>query len=182
MIVDALLGTGIRGQVRPRALELIRLVNEYRRGAVVAVDVPSGADTDTGALLPDAIRADWTVTFAYPKWCHYLRPAAEYCGEVIVADIGIPRSAAEHRPPGSPCQRPVLVEGVAGSPFPLVPQGNIRTSVGRRRIAGDAGRRRPRGDGGSPHRCGAFDGGRTRRPGTDPRRQGDGCAGMGMAG
>lgn len=101
VIVDALLGTGIRGEVRPRALELIRLVNEYRRGAVVAVDVPSGADTDTGALLPDAIRADWTVTFAYPKWCHYLRPAAEYCGEVIVADIGIPRSAAEHRPPAA---------------------------------------------------------------------------------
>ena len=74
-IVDALLGTGIRGEVRPRALELIRLVNENRRGAVVAVDVPSGADTDTGALLPEAIRADWTVTFAYPK-CAYLRPAA----------------------------------------------------------------------------------------------------------
>ena len=100
-IVDALLGTGIRGEVRPRALELIRLVNEHRRGAVVAVDVPSGADTDTGALLPEAIRADWTVTFAYPKWCHYLRPAAERCGEVIVADIGIPRSAAEHRPPAA---------------------------------------------------------------------------------
>lgn len=100
-IVDALLGTGIRGEVRPRALELIRLVNEHRRGVVVAVDVPSGADTDTGALLPDAIRADWTVTFAYPKWCHYLRPAAEYCGEVIVADIGIPRSAAEHRSPAA---------------------------------------------------------------------------------
>ena len=100
-IVDALLGTGIRGEVRPRALELIRLVNENRRGAVVAVDVPSGADTDTGALLPEAIRADWTVTFAYPKWCHYLRPAAEHCGEVIVADIGIPRSAAEHRPPAA---------------------------------------------------------------------------------
>jgi hydroxyethylthiazole kinase-like uncharacterized protein yjeF len=100
-IVDALLGTGIRGQVRPRALELIRLVNEHRRGAVVAVDVPSGADTDTGALLPEAIRADWTVTFAYPKWCHYLLPAADHCGEVIVADIGIPRSAAEHRPPAA---------------------------------------------------------------------------------
>ena len=52
-------------------------------------------------MLPDAIRADWTVTFAYPKWCHYLRPAAEYCGEVIVADIGIPGRRRNTAPPAA---------------------------------------------------------------------------------
>ena len=53
------------------------------------------------ARSPDAIRADWTVTFAYPKWCHYLRPAAEYCGEVIVAQIGIPDSVLSSIKPDS---------------------------------------------------------------------------------
>jgi NAD(P)H-hydrate epimerase len=56
---------------------------------VVAVDCPSGLNCDTGAIDPLAIPADLTITFAGPKRGHFLFPGAAYCGELVVADIGI---------------------------------------------------------------------------------------------
>ncbi|MDN4593661.1 NAD(P)H-hydrate dehydratase [Polycladomyces subterraneus] len=106
VVVDALLGTGIRGPVRPAMESVIRLVNDHARGRVVAVDVPSGVETDTGRVASVAIKADQTVTFAYAKWCHYLRPGAEHCGEVVVADIGIPPSVTASRRPAARVNHP----------------------------------------------------------------------------
>ncbi|MCS1352144.1 NAD(P)H-hydrate dehydratase [Mechercharimyces sp. CAU 1602] len=89
-VVDALLGTGLSGEVRPSTARVISAINEAGLNWVVAVDVPSGVDVDRGKSHPVCIHADLTITFAFPKWGHYLFPTARYCGEIIVADIGIP--------------------------------------------------------------------------------------------
>jgi len=61
------------------------------RPLIVAVDGPSGLDFDSGNIDPLALRAHLTVTFAAPKWGHFALPGAEYVGELLVADIGIPK-------------------------------------------------------------------------------------------
>ena len=96
LLVDALLGTGIRGEVREPYLSAIRAVN--RSGLpVLAVDVPSGLDCDTGQPLGDAVRARGTVTMAVSK-LGFTRPgAAAYTGRVEVAEISIPRAAIERK-------------------------------------------------------------------------------------
>ena len=63
---------------------------EFFHPVVVAVDCPSGLNCDTGAIDPLAIPADLTVTFAGPKQGHFIFPGAAHCGELVVADIGIP--------------------------------------------------------------------------------------------
>lgn len=97
LVIDALLGTGIRGAPREPVAGAIRAVNESGR-PVLAVDVPSGVDADTGAVPGDAVRALWTVTFGMPKLGLFLYPAAARTGEVWVAAIGIPGGVV---PPGA---------------------------------------------------------------------------------
>lgn len=89
VIVDAALGTGLSGQVRGLALAAIEAINAST-APVVAVDIPSGIDADTGAILGAAVRADVTVTFGLSKIGMHQFPGREYCGQVRVADIGIP--------------------------------------------------------------------------------------------
>ena len=94
VIVDALLGTGSRGEVRNPLSDIINLVNLYA-GYVVSVDLPSGLECDTGRILGMAIKANLTVTFVLPKPCHVLFPGRELTGKLKVANIGIPRSLCE---------------------------------------------------------------------------------------
>ncbi|MBH8599520.1 NAD(P)H-hydrate dehydratase [Thermoactinomyces sp. CICC 10523] len=89
VVVDALLGTGTRGGLRPPMDEVVRRLNQTPSPFVVSVDLPSGVDADTGAIENEAVRADLTVTFQYPKWGHYLRPGANVRGKLKVAEIGI---------------------------------------------------------------------------------------------
>jgi NAD(P)H-hydrate epimerase len=90
IIVDGLLGTGSEGAPHGVAAAAIRWIRSaHKRAVVVAIDIPSGVDADTGAVAGDAVTADITVTFAYPK-VGFLNPAAQCClGHVVVADIGI---------------------------------------------------------------------------------------------
>jgi len=110
VLIDALVGTGttlpLRGvladvlvKVREslsaasrRPLTLLNAVpiSESPRPLIVAVDGPSGLDFDTGAVDQRTLKAHVTVTFAAPKWGHFSFPGAEYVGELVVADIGIP--------------------------------------------------------------------------------------------
>ncbi|MGE5549505.1 MAG: NAD(P)H-hydrate dehydratase [Bacteroidota bacterium] len=89
VLIDAFFGTGFRGAPRPEAAWVLRAVNESRR-PVVAVDIPSGVDADTGAVPGEAIRAEATVTFALPKLGCFLYPGAGHCGELVVAPISLP--------------------------------------------------------------------------------------------
>jgi NAD(P)H-hydrate epimerase len=87
LVVDALFGIGLTRPLTGDVRAVVEAVN--RSGArVVAVDVPSGIDADSGAVPGAAIRADVTVTFGWAKRGHLLLPAAAQCGDVVVADIG----------------------------------------------------------------------------------------------
>ena len=91
LIVDAVLGTGIRGGAEGPSLELIRAINNgFPAAEVVAVDVPSGLDSDAGNLPGEAVQANHTVTFTAPKPCLVLSPACEYAGKMHVGAIGSP--------------------------------------------------------------------------------------------
>ena len=95
VVVDALLGTGVRGALR----EPIRSAVELVRGAaeagvpVVAVDTPTAVDLTSGEASSPAVRADLTVTFHRPKTGLLTRRGAAFAGKVLVAPIGIPLEA-----------------------------------------------------------------------------------------
>jgi ADP-dependent NAD(P)H-hydrate dehydratase / NAD(P)H-hydrate epimerase len=89
LVVDALLGTGLRDAPAGLVAQIIQDLAQSRT-AIVAVDVPSGLPSDTGEVPWQTVRAALTVTFAAPKVGHVLPPACERVGELMVADIGIP--------------------------------------------------------------------------------------------
>lgn len=88
-IVDALLGTGARGEVQGPYREAIEAANRSGK-PIVAVDIPSGIDCDTGETLGCAVRATRTVTFGLPKPFLFHGDGIEACGRWSVADIGFP--------------------------------------------------------------------------------------------
>ena len=88
-VVDGILGTGFSGQLRPAALRLIRLVNAAKK-VTIAIDIPSGVDSDTGAVGEAAMQADCTVALGLPKVGHYICPGASYVGKLLVDNIGLP--------------------------------------------------------------------------------------------
>jgi hydroxyethylthiazole kinase-like uncharacterized protein yjeF len=88
IIVDSLFGTGLRGQVSDEYRRLIESINACNC-PILAVDIPSGLDCDTGELLGAAIRAAWTVTFVAVKKGFVSESASQYTGEIFVASIGI---------------------------------------------------------------------------------------------
>lgn len=94
VVIDAIFGTGLSREPEGDFAVAIDAVNAARtRGAkVVAVDLPSGLDADSGRPLGAVVAADCTVTFATLKRSHLLHPGAALCGEVQVAPISIPPS------------------------------------------------------------------------------------------
>ncbi len=89
LVVDALLGTGVDRSVEGLFAEIINSLNE-QKAAVLAVDIPSGVNANTGQVMGAAVRACWTVTLAYPKQGLFLFPGAGLAGEISIADIHIP--------------------------------------------------------------------------------------------
>jgi NAD(P)H-hydrate epimerase len=87
-IVDALFGTGLTGPVRAPFDRIIACINASQ-ARVLAVDIPSGLDADTGEPLGATVRAQQTVTFVAPKRGYANPAAASWLGQVHVADIGL---------------------------------------------------------------------------------------------
>jgi hydroxyethylthiazole kinase-like uncharacterized protein yjeF len=86
VVVDALLGTGLKGPAQGRILDLIRATREFPEAKIVAIDLPSGLGGGG-----ECVRADTTVTFTAPKAEHYLAEGAEECvGRLVVSQIGCP--------------------------------------------------------------------------------------------
>jgi len=88
-VVDALLGTGIATSVKDQYQTAIEAINASGL-PTIAVDVPSGIHTDSGAILGAAVQARLTATFGYPKLGMFLGPAIDHVGDIHYVDIGIP--------------------------------------------------------------------------------------------
>lgn len=88
MVVDGLFGTGLSGELSDEYIQLIESINA-QSCPVLAVDIPSGLDCDTGEPLGAAIRANYTVTFVAVKQGFTAAKANSYTGDVFVASIGV---------------------------------------------------------------------------------------------
>lgn len=97
VIIDALLGIGVKGEPRPPVKQLIHLINRLKAFRI-AVDVPSGLDADSGNTFGEAVKADLTVTFYKAK--PGLLKAERFVGELKVVDIGLPREYERFAGPG----------------------------------------------------------------------------------
>lgn len=130
LIIDALLGTGFKGEVTGLMWNVIETVNDSGI-PVISIDIPSGISTDSGDVSGAAIEADLTVTFGMLKPGLIFSPGREHAGKVIVADIGIPASVVEEQgielyqveptdlPPYLPKLAPDAHKGTAGRVYIL---------------------------------------------------------------
>lgn len=117
VVIDALYGAGLARDVAGEEASVIAALNGAD-ARVVAADIPSGIDGETGAVRGIAVRADETVTFFRRKPGHLLMPGRIHCGTVTVADIGIPASVLEAIRPRSFANAPEL--WIGGFPFPRI--------------------------------------------------------------
>jgi NAD(P)H-hydrate epimerase len=97
-LVDAILGTGAIGKPKSPYSEAIDRMNASGV-PIIAVDLPSGLDCDTGVASESTIRASYTCTFVAAKPGLYLPAAKEFVGTVLVVDIGVPRRLMEELDP-----------------------------------------------------------------------------------
>lgn len=94
IIIDCIFGTGFKGEPQGIFAKAISAINRSD-AEKIAIDIPSGIESDSGETLGEFVKADTTITFAAYKPCHLLFPSNEYCGNVVVTSIGIPASALE---------------------------------------------------------------------------------------
>lgn len=117
IIVDGILGTGVRGPARGPAAGAIQAINALSSDRlVVSVDVPSGLHAGTGAAMGDTVRADVTVTMGLPKTGLAAPEALDYVGSIEVIDIGIPEEYVRETP----------------ADMELITAGDLRPLFGRR--------------------------------------------------
>jgi NAD(P)H-hydrate epimerase len=114
ILIDGLLGTGLSSSLRDPYSTAITAMNASH-AYTVAIDIPSGLDSETGAILGTAIQADLTVTFGYPKIGLYVGNAIDQVGHIEVVDIGIPIEYAQELKPQNHLLTPELVS-------PLIPR------------------------------------------------------------
>ncbi len=98
IVIDAVFGIGLNAAVAGLPLRAIQLINASRV-PVIAVDIASGVNADTGAIMGDAVKAALTVTFGLAKYGHFSYPGAELCGDLEVADIGFAPAAVDEIAP-----------------------------------------------------------------------------------
>ena len=140
LIVDGMLGIGLSGEVRPQLAGVITLVNSSRL-PVIALDVPSGMDSDTGAgRCPDgeALHAACTITFGLPKRGLFTPDGVRFSGRLVVADIGL----ADHAGSGA-CEAYTDSEAFAALPRFAADthknrRGQLLVMAGSRRYPGAA--------------------------------------------
>ncbi|WP_456456802.1 NAD(P)H-hydrate dehydratase [Thermovibrio sp.] len=97
-VVDALFGTGLSKPLSGFYAEVVEVINGFNK-PIVSVDIPSGLSSDSGSLIGPHVKADYTVTFAYPKVAHLFPPACYSVGELFIVDISIPEDVANLRAP-----------------------------------------------------------------------------------
>jgi len=115
-VIDAIFGTGLNAMVKDLPRRAIEIVNSFAV-PTVAVDIASGVDSDTGAVMGAAIRASLTVTFGFAKFGHVSYPGAGHCGELRIVEIGFaPRAVEEIAPRGRFLERADLQHLIRARP------------------------------------------------------------------
>jgi len=99
IIVDAILGTGLKKNVTGMLSEIINILNQSAL-PVISADIPSGISSDNGQVMGNAVKAGYTVTFGLPKRGHFLHPGAEFSGKLFIEDIGFPKALLGSEKPG----------------------------------------------------------------------------------
>jgi ADP-dependent NAD(P)H-hydrate dehydratase / NAD(P)H-hydrate epimerase len=94
LLIDGILGTGLKGRVDGFFKGTITFLNSLKK-PVVAIDIPSGLDADSGQILGVCIQARITVTFGLAKRGLFVQPGAQAAGELVLVDISLPRTAVE---------------------------------------------------------------------------------------
>ena len=94
VIIDSVFGFGFKGKADDSTAEIFAAVNSSK-AKVVAIDLPSGAECDTGAVNGECIKADLTLAISCRKPVHVLKPACSFCGKVKTVDIGLDESAVQ---------------------------------------------------------------------------------------
>lgn len=92
MLIDCIFGTGFHGEISSAVADVLDYFNSIN-AVRIACDVPSGVSAMNGCCSPCVLKCDYTVTFGATKIGTLLFPAREFCGEIIVGDIGIPQKA-----------------------------------------------------------------------------------------
>jgi hydroxyethylthiazole kinase-like uncharacterized protein yjeF len=137
VVIDAGFGTGLARPLAPAFQAVLDAVREAGP-PVVAVDLPSGVDTDDGGLRGDPVSATVTVTFGALKPAHVLHPAAAYAGRLVVADIGLPRRVGKAWRVDEP-ERLVALLGERPATAHKYRSGRLTVVAGSRAYAGAAG-------------------------------------------
>jgi NAD(P)H-hydrate epimerase len=131
VIVDALLGTGFRPPIRPGTLAVIRAINAARC-PVLALDIPSGIDADSGAAGEEAVRAELTLSFVGFKTGHFLGAGPDHAGVLLLDDLGV---VAPAQPEFAPLLRRID-ESEITTTLPRRPRDAHKGSSGRVLIVG----------------------------------------------
>lgn len=94
VIIDSVFGFGFKGKANDNTAEIFAAVNASK-AKVVAIDLPSGAECDTGAVNGECIKADLTLAISCRKPAHVLKPACYYCGKIKTVDISLDETIVE---------------------------------------------------------------------------------------
>lgn len=124
--LDGMLGTGFEGELRKKNLRAIEELNNAGC-PVLAIDIPSGVEADTGKISTVAVKADRTLTLGLPKIGHLFSPGADMTGELMVDDIGIPRVLLE----GNSIKQNLLDDAVAAEMLPARERSVHKGACGR---------------------------------------------------
>ncbi|PLR78737.1 bifunctional ADP-dependent NAD(P)H-hydrate dehydratase/NAD(P)H-hydrate epimerase [Bacillus sp. V3-13] len=134
IIIDAMLGTGVHGAVREPFNHVISMVNEFAgRKLVIAVDIPSGVESDDGKVEGVAVKATKTITFVFPKKGFFLNDGPKYVGEWKVVDISVPPSIAEEL--GLSLHR-LVTESLVKDSIPVRPKYGHKGTFGHALVVG----------------------------------------------
>jgi ADP-dependent NAD(P)H-hydrate dehydratase / NAD(P)H-hydrate epimerase len=134
IIIDSILGTGINGPVREPYKEIISLVNTYKgKKLIISVDIPSGVNSDNGRVEGEAIKADKTITFVFPKKGFFLMDGPQYTGDWKAVDISVPPSIVEELGFNLPI---IITKQLANASIPKRPKHGHKGTFGHVLIVG----------------------------------------------
>jgi len=129
VVVDAIFGTGLKGEVKGEHARVIETLNRSGK-FIVSVDIPSGVDASTGKILGTAVKASMTVTFGFPKVGHLIFPGRELTGKLKVANIGHPLVLS------SKIRREIITKESVASLLPQRPRDSHKGTYGKVLVIG----------------------------------------------